>query len=508
MKAKSSRSTELRSNGLGSNGHGSSGYESTGFRSTVLKSTRVRILAWVLVPVVMVLVLTLATSWTMLITDKQAEIDDHLSREATELALLATEGIDPVTSKPFASAESLLNLYISRTMTDNNETMFIVVDGQPVARTSDNPVTRLDRDNEFLTLVNTKTTTTLSSYESEVGTIRYIVVPVVTDLDSGALVGIIFQDLEFQAVRDMIARLALIVLLALLSAAAVGWIVAGRVLRPISHLRDAAHQINESDLNRTIDAAGSGTELEELAQEFNLMLARLQESFEVQRQFVDDAGHELRTPLTVISGHFDLIEADPSQRDASMLIIRDELERMSRMVRDLQALTRSNQSDFIKVAQANLSDLADALFVKASALADRDFSLAVQDKASSKQAADPATNQATSWVLDEQRITQAVLQLVSNAVSHTTQGQEIRITISHKADQLEIAVEDAGSGIPLEARDRVTKRFSRGSEAARKGEGAGLGLALVSAIATAHGGELAITDSDLGGARVALLLPA
>jgi len=504
MKAKSSRSTELRSNGLGSNGHGSSGYESTGFRSTVLKSTRVRILAWVLVPVVMVLVLTLATSWTMLITDKQAEIDDHLSREATELALLATEGIDPVTSKPFASAESLLNLYISRTMTDNNETMFIVVDGQPVARTSDNPVTRLDRDNEFLTLVNTKTTTTLSSYESEVGTIRYIVVPVVTDLDSGALVGIIFQDLEFQAVRDMIARLALIVLLALLSAAAVGWIVAGRVLRPISHLRDAAHQINESDLNRTIDAAGSGTELEELAQEFNLMLARLQESFEVQRQFVDDAGHELRTPLTVISGHFDLIEADPSQRDASMLIIRDELERMSRMVRDLQALTRSNQSDFIKVAQANLSDLADALFVKASALADRDFSLAVQDKDSSGQ----PSKQPTSWVLDEQRITQAVLQLASNAVSHTTQGQEIRIAISQEQGKLQIAVEDAGSGIPLETRDRVTKRFARGSEATRKGEGAGLGLALVSAIAAAHGGELVITDSDLGGAKVALLLPA
>jgi len=504
MKAKSSRSTELRSNGLGSNGHGSSGYESTGFRSTVLKSTRVRILAWVLVPVVMVLVLTLATSWTMLITDKQAEIDDHLSREATELALLATEGIDPVTSKPFASAESLLNLYISRTMTDNNETMFIVVDGQPVARTSDNPVTRLDRDNEFLTLVNTKTTTTLSSYESEVGTIRYIVVPVVTDLDSGALVGIIFQDLEFQAVRDMIARLALIVLLALLSAAAVGWIVAGRVLRPISHLRDAAHQINESDLNRTIDAAGSGTELEELAQEFNLMLARLQESFEVHRQFVDDAGHELRTPLTVISGHFDLIEADPSQRDASMLIIRDELERMSRMVRDLQALTRSNQSDFIKVAQANLSDLADALFVKASALADRDFSLAVQDKDSSGQ----PSKQPTSWVLDEQRITQAVLQLASNAVSHTTQGQEIRIAISQEQGKLQIAVEDAGSGIPLETRDRVTKRFARGSEATRKGEGAGLGLALVSAIAAAHGGELVITDSDLGGAKVALLLPA
>jgi signal transduction histidine kinase len=187
-----------------------------------------------------------------------------------------------------------------------------------------------------------------------------------------------------------------------------------------------------------------------------------------------------------------------------MLIIRDELERMSRMVRDLQALTRSNQSDFIKAAQANLSDLADALFVKASALADREFSLAFQDKDSSGQ----PSKQPTSWVLDEQRITQAVLQLVSNAVSHTTQGQEIRIAISQEQGKLQIAVEDAGSGIPLETRDRVTKRFARGSEAARKGEGAGLGLALVSAIAAAHGGELVVTDSDLGGAKVALLLPA
>jgi signal transduction histidine kinase len=353
---------------------------------------------------------------------------------------------------------------------------------------------RLDRDQDFLDLLRDEQVTVLGNYQTQVGSVRYIVVPVTTETDSGALVGIIFQDIELEALRQLLLRLALIVFLALISAAGIGWIVAGRVLKPISQIRDAAHKINESDLSLAIRVEGSGTEIEELANEFNAMIDRLKNSFEIQRQFIDDAGHEMRTPLTIISGHFDLISADPSQRDSSMLIIKQELDRMSRMVKDLQNLTKSNQPGFINAQVISLSELADALLVKGSALGDRNFILT-------------GTFDGVNWKLDEQRITQAVLQLLSNAVSHTSEAGKIELNVTVSNDQLEISVEDDGPGIPESERFGVVKRFARGAGSAQNVNGSGLGLALVSAIAEGHRGELKIADSHLGGAKVTLLLP-
>jgi signal transduction histidine kinase len=460
----------------------------------ISRSARTRILAWVLVPVVVVLGLTFATSLAILTSDKQAQIDGHLLREATELSNLARDGVDPATGRQFQSATGLLNTFISRTATDPNETMFIIIDGEAVAKTSDTPAVRLDRDQDFLDLLRDEQVTVLGDYQTQVGSVRYIVVPVTTETDSGALVGIIFQDIELEALRQLLLRLALIVFLALISAAGIGWIVAGRVLKPISQIRDAAHKINESDLSLAIRVEGSGTEIEELANEFNAMIDRLKNSFEIQRQFIDDAGHEMRTPLTIISGHFDLISADPSQRDSSMLIIKQELDRMSRMVKDLQNLTKSNQPGFINAQVISLSELADALLVKGSALGDRNFILT-------------GTFDGVNWKLDEQRITQAVLQLLSNAVSHTSEAGKIELNVTVSNDQLEISVEDDGPGIPESERFGVVKRFARGAGSAQNVNGSGLGLALVSAIAEGHRGELKIADSHLGGAKVTLSLP-
>ena len=285
----------------------------------------------------------------------------------------------------------------------------------------------------------------------------------------------------------------MIVLLSLIAAAAVGWLVAGRVLRPITNVRQAAHEIGASDLTKRISESSGGTELKQLAAEFNLMLDRIQESFEINKQFVDDAGHELRTPLTIISGHLELMETDPSQTESSMLIVKDELDRMSRIVRDLQTLTRSSQPDFIKTSEVNLADLGDELFVKASQLGDRNWSLGEISK--------------NSWSLDRERITQAILQISENAIRFTKDNDPIRLDILTDDKSLEVSVSDSGTGIPEASRQRITQRFVTGNSSTNSGHGAGLGLALVTAIAEGHGGELVIGDSDLGGAKVTLKIP-
>lgn len=458
-----------------------------------LQSTRIRLLAWVLLPVVMVLSLTLATAWTMLSKQQQQTIDGHLSREASELKVLSEKAVDPATGARFSNVQGLLSLYIQRTVPDPNETMFVLVEGYVTERTTDSPPIRLDQDKAFIDLVNATKVASFGNYETSVGNARYIVVPIQGQGDYGALVGVIFSDLESLQITELLYRFAMIVLLALIAAIAVGWLVTGRALRPILQIRQTAHEIGETDLSKRIEKSSGGTELNQLVAEFNLMLDRIEESFAVNRGFVDDAGHELRTPLTIISGHLELMEADPSQEATSMRIVKDELARMSRIVKDLQTLTKSSQPDFILKAPTNLQELGDELFVKASQLADRNWQVGEIGP--------------VMWDLDRERITQGVLQLAENATRFTETNGIIKINIEPGQKDLLISVSDSGPGIAPEDRARLSERFVRGSQNANSGQGAGLGLAVVSAIAKGHGGELDISDSEFGGAKISIKIP-
>jgi two-component system, OmpR family, sensor kinase len=459
----------------------------------LMQSTRVRLLAWVLVPVLMVLSLTLMTAWFMLTNQQQQSIDAHLTREANELEVLASKAINPATDELFQSAEGVLALYIQRTVPDPNETMFVIVNGKVHSRTMDVPLVRLDQDSEFLEIVNGMERAGLGNFPTEVGNARFIVVPVSGVSDSGALVGVIFSDLESADIRDLLSRFALIVFLALVAAVAVGWLVTGRALRPINQISSAANEINANDLSRRIETSAAGTEINELVAEFNLMLDRIEETFASNKQFVDDAGHELRTPLTVITGHLELTEADPSQRDSSMRIVKDELARMSRIVKDLQTLTKLSQPDFVVLANVNLRDLGDELFVKASQLADRNWQLGEIPE--------------TIVLLDRERITQAVLQLCENASRFTSTEDQILIDVELSESFVDVSVSDSGPGIPLEMRENIKKRFVRGARGNTDSSGAGLGLAVVTAIAQGHDGELLIEDSSFGGARLVIRVP-
>ena len=160
----------------------------------LFQSSRLRLLAWVLVPVVMVLSLTLITAWSMLTAQQNQAIDGHLSREAQELQVLAEKAIDPSTDANFTSAKGLLELYIQRTVPDPNETMFVMVNGSVISRTTDTPPVRLDQDPEFLELVTGSSAAGFGNYETSVGNARYVVVPILGKGQSGALVGIIFSD--------------------------------------------------------------------------------------------------------------------------------------------------------------------------------------------------------------------------------------------------------------------------------------------------------------------------
>jgi signal transduction histidine kinase len=279
---------------------------------------------------------------------------------------------------------------------------------------------------------------------------------------------------------------------ALLLTVGIAWAVAGRILKPVRVVRAAAAQLTEQDLTRRIPVHGHD-DIAALADTFNGMLDRLERAFAAQREFVDDAGHELRTPITIVRGHLEVMGDDPAEREETVRLVTDELDRMSRIVEDLLLLAKAERPDFVCPEPVQVAELTADVYVKARTLGDRDWQL---DGVADLQAG-----------LDPQRITQAMVQLAQNAVQHTTPGQTIRIGSRTDGPDLELYVADSGPGVQPQDAEVIFERFRRGTaRRGARGSGAGLGLSIVKAIAEGHRGRVRLHGTPGGGATFALVL--
>lgn len=457
-----------------------------------MKSARSNILGWILIPVVLSMIATFAFSAVLLRNNLSEEVDQRLNQEAQELYLLADRAIDPISGEAYSSARAILELYIRRSVPDSLESLFVMVNGEVLERSSGRDLPRLDRDAEFIEFIASRQEAELGDYQSGENLVRYIVVPVAGSIDNGHLVAAIFLDQEQQKVDALLTQLALLMLIALLSAAAAGWFVAGRILRPLRQLREITRRVKDGTTEERITGFNPNQEIGAIASDFNSMLDRTASAFASQRRFVDDAGHELKTPLTIVRGHLDLIKLDPTESTSSIAIVEDEVLRMTRIVQDLQTLTKSSQASFVQASPVEPSEIVDEVFVKTSPLAERNWSIEAQELG--------------ALPLDRQRMVQALLQLVDNAIKHTSTGDAIAIGCRSTGNSIELYVGDSGPGVPEESRVLVQERFARGAWTSQDTEGSGLGLAIVEAIAKGHNGELFIRDSVLGGAEVGIKL--
>ena len=455
-----------------------------------MKSARASILGWVLIPVSLAMIAAVILASALLTQNEVTKTDQQLTQEAEELSLLSERAIDPVSGETYSKSSDLLELYISRAVPDSDELLFVIVNGKVTERSSGELDIRLDRDPNFIALVNGLDEPYLGDYDFSSTTIRFVAIPVNSETDSGVMVAAITLDSRMESIQTTLLELALIMLIALAAATLVGWIVAGRILKPIRDLGSMTRRARDGTASERLSGFNSNSEIGGIAQDFNSMLDRTAEAFDSQKRFVDDAGHELKTPLTIIRGHLDLIRSNPTEEKNSMPIIQDEILRMTRIVKDLQTLTKSSEPSFIQLEQVDPAEIVDEVFVKASALAERKWSI-------------DGTKLPTIAV-DRQRIVQALIQLIDNAIKHTTTSDSIEIGCRLKSGFCEFYVGDSGPGIPLESRNKVFSRFVRGMWTPEDTEGSGLGLAIVAAIAFGHSGEAFINSSKLGGAEVGL----
>lgn len=335
-------------------------------------------------------------------------------------------------------------------------------------------------------------TTMTGEVETDAGPMRWLALPVLAgDRLLGVMVMVEFTAGQYDALRGTIVSVSLITFLVLVGASLLAWGAAGRALAPVHELASTARSVSSGDdLDARIEVS-SRDEVGELAASFNEMLDRLRTAFDSQNRFLDDAGHDLRTPITIIRGHLELLDEDPEVRAAEVALVLDELDRMDRLVSDLRILARSERPDFLSMEWVDVETFMADLAAKAKAMAPRTW---------------VARTEATGWVrADRQRLTQAVLNLVDNAVHVTADGDAIELGAASRDGSVVLSVRDAGPGIA--DRDLPTL-FDRTERAiGRRPGGTGLGLPIVAAIARAHGGAVSV-DSELGvGTTFEILVP-
>jgi two-component system, OmpR family, sensor kinase len=308
-------------------------------------------------------------------------------------------------------------------------------------------------------------------------------------------------------VRRTVARVKAFLVVGVLGGAGLallaGLAIARRAMNPIAELTSAAREIE-----RTRDPGGRvpepAPELEdevaELARTLNGMLAALdcaragtESALARQREFVADASHELRTPLTSVLANLELLvdELVGEQREPAASALRST-QRMRRLVADLLLLARADAG---RHAARRPTDLG-AIVVEAAA----ELEPVAADHELSVEAA-PAT---VIGARDE--LHRVAVNLIENALRHTPPGTAVRASVRHDADEVVLAVEDDGPGVPPELGVRIFDRFVRG--ASDRGGSTGLGLAIVRAVAESHGGSVALDPADGRGARFVVRLPA
>jgi signal transduction histidine kinase len=275
-----------------------------------------------------------------------------------------------------------------------------------------------------------------------------------------------------------------------------GWLVAGRALRPLRTITDTARDISARNLNRRLALTGPDDEIKELGNTFDSLLERLEASFEAQRQFVANASHELRTPLTFERALVEVALADP---DASAETLRQACEQVlvvgeqqERLIEALLTLSRS-QRGLERREPIDLAAVA-AEALKTAPMTDHGIVI--------ETSLEPAPTRG-----DPRLVERLVANLVANALHHNVRDGRLVLTTKSDAGRAVVTVANTGPLIPANRVERLFQPFQRLGADRTDGNGVGLGLSIVAAIAAAHGATLIARPEPQGGLYIEVDFP-
>jgi heavy metal sensor kinase len=480
-------------------------------------STRVRLTAWYTVLLVLVLI-ALGVSVEALARNRlMADVDNRLASTAADIGSVIEDNLAnwPFTLKPVSFEEIVptLGSFASRGLL----IQITGPDGQ-VVRTSEYAppqplVADLDKPSDEPRFVST-------GWNGD--ELRAVHFPLTMTDRNGVrwYIGAVIVGERLTTMDETLVSLQYVLLLTsalgLALAIAGGWVLAGRVLRPVDRVTAAAAAIAAGDgtatsLSSRLPVPPTNDELSRLSATFNAMLHRLEASFRAQERFVADASHELRTPLTAIRGNVDVLMRqvrsgrhylEPEEFTLALDDIRRESDRMRRLLDDLLLLARSDAS-----SESRAITLARRDPVQLDAIAAQAVRSA--EALTSGQVIELEAPRPVAVAGDADRLHQLVMILLDNAIRHTPPGSRIRVAVAATADgQARLAVRDEGEGVAPEHVAHIFERFYRADGArGRASGGTGLGLAIARTISQAHGGGIAVHSTPGQGATFIVTLP-
>jgi signal transduction histidine kinase len=297
-------------------------------------------------------------------------------------------------------------------------------------------------------------------------------------------------------VHRLLVAMLIVCAIGLVPATLAAWLAARRALSPLSRIAQGATRVTGGDLSLRMGPVDTHDEIAEVAVAIDAMLDRLESAFEAQRRFVHDASHELRTPLTIARGHLEVVlpqGADPAVKETVQVAI-GEIDRMSRLVDGLLRLAREGHGN-ARSAPVDVGGLARGVVDRSHVLGDRAWGID----------AEPGL----MVMGDEDALEQVLLNLLANAVNHTSPDGTITITANRARGGIRLDVTDDGEGIDPQLQPRLFDRFVRADSARRRETGGtGLGLAICRSIVEEHGGRIWAENAPGGGARFSIELPA
>ena len=296
--------------------------------------------------------------------------------------------------------------------------------------------------------------------------------------------------LEKQFLRSLIALLFSVNILGLILALIVGYIVSSKILQPIRDVTNTAKSIEANNMDERLELGKSQDEVTELADTFNHMLDRLQESFKQQQQFVSDASHELRTPVTVILGYSDMLvrwgKEDEELLDEGITSIQHEATNMHKLIEDLLFLARADQNKQMLIkAPTELSTIIDFVAEKVKLKENQSIDILINDVGEI---------------------------FVDNGIKYSGDEGKVRIYSRRDGKFMQVSIEDDGVGIAEEHQERIFERFYRidSSRTKMSDEGitsAGLGLSIAKWIADQHDIKIDLESEIDKGTKITLTIP-
>jgi heavy metal sensor kinase len=319
---------------------------------------------------------------------------------------------------------------------------------------------------------------------------------------------VILQSLHQQQemLEEVTATFAWVIPIAIVLASAGGYFLARKSLAPVVAMSTQAGRIGAANLHERLEVQNERDELGHLAQSFNSLLDRLNQSFERQRRFMADASHELRTPVAILRGEAEVALSQQARSleeyRESLSVLHQEAERLTHIVEDLFTLTRADAGQYpLQRRDFYFDELIGECVHSARTLA-----LAKKICLNLEEASESPIH------ADESLLRRMILNLLDNAVKYTPENGRVTVTWRRQGKEYALSITDTGGGIPPDLQPRIFERFFRADKARSRAEndggGAGLGLSISRWIAEAHHGRLELTRSDSAGSTFTAYLPA